>query len=104
MRSLDDIFAGPPTDEGDEGLALLDELVAAIAVLAERLRHEPGLRREAGRLICKLESNVPGTLFRPVIWPLARLQAGLSAHAKAGRPVGSRTRKKTRAEIGRPIS
>src|SRR5262245_33599715 len=102
QNSLDDIFAGPgpadpPSDEGDEGLALLEELVRAVGVLAERLKHEPGLRREAARLFCKLESNVPGTLFRPVIWPLARLQAGLSAHAKAGRPVGARTRKKTRA-------
>jgi|SRR5262245_44534681 len=84
---FDDIFAGPgPADApASEDWSQVDELVAAIVVLAERLRHEPGLPRAAGQLFVKTETNVPGILFRSVIWPSARRLAGLPAQ-KRGRP------------------
>lgn len=91
----EDIFAGPsPADSPDEDWALLDELERAVSVLAERLRHEPGLSRAAGELFCKLHTNAPGIHFRALIWPLARKQAGLPAQ-KRGRP----RRAKNSAEI-----
>ena len=102
-NSLADVLdSGPsPADppENDEDWALLDELVAAIAALAERLRHEPGLSRAAAALFIKTETNVPGILFRPVIWPSARMVAGLPRSAgKGGRP------QKSAAETGRTQS
>jgi len=104
MRSLADILdVGPtPADppEDDEDWSLLDELVAAVAALAERLKDEPGLKRAAAELFVKTETNIPGIAFRSIVWPEARRLAGLP-NAKAGRPLGARTRKKL---IGRPIS
>src|SRR5262249_32304365 len=95
----EDIFAGPgPADPPDDDLALLEELERAVAVLAERLRHEPGLSRAAGQLYVKSEPNVAGIHFRSLIWPQARRLAGLPAQAKGGRP------QKSAAESGRTKS
>ena len=94
MRSLADA-----PDENDGG-SLLAKLEVAIAALAMRLRNEPGLKREVAQLFCKTSTNIPGIAFRSIVWPEARRRAGLP-HAKAGRPLGARTRKKL---IGRPIS
>src|SRR5262245_37808444 len=93
---FDDIFAGPgPADPPEsEGWSQVDELVAAIAALTERLRHEPGLSRAAGQLFVKTNTNVPGIHFRSLIWPTARRLAGLPAQ-KRGRP----QRAKNSAEI-----
>src|SRR5262249_42036143 len=102
QNSLADILdvgpspADPPDDS--EGWSQVDELVAAVAALAERLRHEPGLSRAAAALFIKTETNVPGILFRPIIWPSARKVAGLPAQAKGGRP------QKSGAETGRTQS
>ena len=104
MRSPADIFDAwsSPADApeaGDED-SLLGELETAVVALAVKLRHEPGLKREVAQLFCKTSTNIPGIAFRSIVWPEARRLAGLP-NAKAGRPLGSRTRKKL---IGRPIS
>src|SRR5262249_61732544 len=91
------ILRDPPQEDWSQ----VDELVAATAALAERLRHEPGLSRSACALFVKTSTNVSGIFFRSLIWPQARRLAGLPEHAKGGRPPGSRTRKKL---TGRPIS
>ena len=103
MRDLADIFAWPsPADApDDEDWSQVDELVAAIAALAERLRDEPGLRRAVAQLFVKQTAPAQSIFFRALIWPTARRWAGLPAQAKGGRPLGARTRKKL---IGRPIS
>jgi hypothetical protein len=96
---FEDIFAGPtPADPPDEDFSLLDELERAVAVLAEQLRHEPGLSREAARLIVKQTAPAQSIFFRALIWPTARRVAGLPAQAKGGR------RQKSAAESGRPQS
>jgi hypothetical protein len=96
MRSLADILdVGPsPADSPDEDWSEVDELVAAVAALAERLRDEPGLSRAAAELFCKTNTNVSGIHFRSLIWPQARRLAGLPP-AKGGR------RQKSAAETGR---
>jgi len=88
MRDLADIFAGPsPADAPDEeDRQLLDDLERAVAVLAAKLRHEPGLSRAAAMLFIKTETSVPGIHFRSLIWPQARRVAGLPAQ-KRGRPI-----------------
>ena len=101
MRDLADIFAGPsPADppEDDEDWALLDELERAVAALAERLRHEPGLSRAAAQLFVKQTAPAQSIFFRSLIWPTARRLAGLPAQAKGGRP------QKSAAESGRTQS
>src|SRR5262245_931708 len=83
---FEDIFAGPdPSDPPDEDWQLLDELAAAVAALAERLKYEPGLSRAAAELFCKTNTNAPGIHFRSLIWPTARRLAGLPEQ-KRGRP------------------
>jgi len=103
-RWLDDVFFGPgpeddPPEDADEWSSQLGELERAVAALSEKLRAEPDLRRDEARLLVKLLSDVPGILFRSIIWPAARKRAGLPAHGKGGRP-----RKKLAAETGRNIS
>jgi hypothetical protein len=99
MRSLADIFDGPdPSDPPEEDWSQVDELVAAVAALAERLRHEPGLSRAAAQLFCKQTVPEQSIHFRSLIWPQARRLAGLPAHAKGGRP------QKSAAQSGRPKS
>src|SRR5215470_12180396 len=94
MRSLADILdVGPtPADpcEDDEDWLLLDALASAVTVLAERLRDEPGLPGAAAQLFCKQTAPGQSIHFRALIWPQARRQAGLPAHAKGGRPLGAR--------------
>src|SRR5262249_13607521 len=89
MRSLADIFdAWPdPSDppEADEDWQLLEQLASAVTALAERLKHEPGLSRAAAQLFVKTETNVPGIHFRSLIWPQARLLAGLPAQKRGRR-------------------
>jgi hypothetical protein len=100
MRSLADILdAGPtPADAPEEDWSQMDELVTAVAALAERLKHEPGLSRAAAQLFVKTETKVAGIHFRSLVWPQARLLAGLPAQAKGGR------RQKSGAESGRTQS
>src|SRR5262245_57768504 len=92
--SLADVLdSGPdPSDPPEDDWSLLDELATAVAALAERLKHEPGLSRAAAELFCKLETNAPGIHFRSLIWPQARRLAGLPP-ARGGRPRGVRTQK-----------
>jgi len=85
----------------DEVLDPLDELVlrgaepdwsllAAVAriilALVERLQREPELSRDAALLFVKTHAPEQSILFRSLIWPQARLLAGLPMHAKRGRP------------------
>ena len=88
--SLADVLdVGPsPADPPEEDWALLDELERAVAALAERLRHEPGLSRAAAQLFCKLETDVPGIAFRSIVWPSARRLAGLPP-GRGGRKSGA---------------
>lgn len=97
---FDDIFAGPdPSDPPDEeDWSLINELESAVAALAERLRHEPGLSRAAAQLLVKQTAPGQSIFFRSLIWPQARRQAGLPAQAKGGR------RQKSAAESGRTQS
>src|SRR5262249_7623496 len=87
---FDDIFSGPgpadPPHEDAEDWAQVDERVAAGVVLAERLRHEPGLSRAAAQLLVKQTAPAQSIFFRALIWPQARRLAGLPAQAKGGRP------------------
>jgi hypothetical protein len=94
QSSLADILdAGPtPADPPEENWQLLEELATAVVALAERLRHEPGLSRAAAQLFCKRETNAPGIHFRSLVWPQARILAGLPA-ARAGRPRGTARQK-----------
>jgi hypothetical protein len=84
---FEDIFAGPDPapPEDAEDWSPLEELERAVAVLAVRLKHEPGLSRAAAMLFVKTSTNVPGVCFRSIVWPEARRVAGLPAQ-KRGRP------------------
>jgi hypothetical protein len=95
-----DNWSDPSDAPEDDAWGPLDELEHAIAALAEKLRYEPGLSRAGAQLFVKSETNVPGIFFRTLIWPQARLLAGLPASAgKGGRP-----RKKPGVETGRSVS
>lgn len=90
--------ADAPTD-ADEWSLQLAELERAAVALAEKLKHEPGLSRAAAQLFVKLESDVSGVFFKSIVWPRARVMAGLPRSAgKGGRP-----RKKLAAETGRNL-
>jgi hypothetical protein len=90
---FDDPFAVPdPSDAPEEDWSLLDEVEAAVAALAVRLRGEPGLSRAAAELFCKTETNVSGIHFRSLVWPQARRLAGLPPMPR-GRPQRSRAPK-----------
>ena len=95
-RWLDDIFAGPgpedpPEDDGNWARELA-ELERAAVALVVRLRDEPGLSRAAAQLFVKLETVVSGIFFKSIVWPWARRLARLPEKAKAGRPVGARSK------------
>jgi hypothetical protein len=94
-------MAGPWRDVPlDEVLDPLDELVlggaepdwsllAAVAriilALVERLQREPELSRDAALQFVKQTAPV-SIHFRSLIWPQARVLAGLPIHARRGRP------------------
>ena len=90
--SLADVLdVGPgPSDPPEADWSLLDELATAVAALAERLKHEPGLSRAAAQLFCKLETDVSGVCFRAIVWPQARKLAGLPVSAGKGGGCGNR--------------
>jgi hypothetical protein len=79
--------------EAGEDWSLLDEVVAAVAALTEKLKREPELSRDEAWLFCKENAPAQSIFFRSLLWPQARKLAGLPAQAKGGRPPGSRTRK-----------
>jgi hypothetical protein len=108
LSSLADILdSGPDVSdplEAAEDWRLLDDLAQAVAALAERLKHEPGLSRAAAELFCKTSTNASGIHFRSLIWPQARRLAGLPLHAKGGRPQGGQDTQKSGAGSGRTKS
>lgn len=59
----------------------------AVAALAEKLKAGPEMHRKAvAQAYCKAEHGIGPTAFKNRVWPQARVAAGLSAHAPAGRP------------------
>jgi hypothetical protein len=71
LSSLADILdSGPDVSdplEAAEDWRLLDDLAQAVAALAERLKHEPGLSRAAAELFCKTSTNASGIHFRSLL-------------------------------------
>jgi len=82
----DDFFDGPLPCDPPEEEDLLDQVDAAIDMLAARLQREPDLRRADA--VAFVKSAAPEcSIFLSVIWPAARELAGLPRSAgKGGRP------------------
>jgi hypothetical protein len=95
-------MAGPWRDVPlDEVLDPLDELVLRgaepdwsllvavariILALVEKLQRDPELSRDDALEFVKWKAPEQSILFRSLIWPQARLLAGLPIHARRGRP------------------
>ena len=96
---LADIFSGadpsdPPDDSLDHPLATV---MAAIGLLANKLRQEPELSRDDAQLLIKTVLPECALFFRPMIWPEARKLAGLPELGR-GRP------KKGRPFLNQPLN
>jgi hypothetical protein len=84
---LTDWFNTPdPSDTPDDERDMLDQVDAAIDVVASKLKLEPELRRSEAAAFIK--ATMPEcSIFMSVIWPAARELAGLPRNAgKGGRP------------------
>jgi hypothetical protein len=65
---------------------LLAAVARVIVALTDKLMREPELSRADALAFVKQTAPEQSILFRSLIWPQARLLAGLPMHAKRGRP------------------
>ena len=89
---IDELVGGDDIDDAiDE--AVIDvcrRLHEATFALAGHLRAFPQTRRDAALKWLKGQRLDPGLLFRSLVWPRARIRAGLARCAPAGCPKGTK--------------
>jgi hypothetical protein len=87
---LDEIVSDPLAElvlrGAEPDWSLLAAVARIILALTDKLMREPDLSRDAALLFVKQTAPEQSIHFRSLIWPQARVLAGLPLHARRGRP------------------